>query len=72
VAASDAQPASSEVVHRPAEPGLARGLWEASPFAFYVAFAVLFLLAVGYAGARLGLLRRRRPPQTPSATTRHP
>ena len=70
--ASDAQPASSEVVHRPAEPGLARGLWEASPFAFYVAFAVLFLFAVTYAAARLGLVKRRRPAQAAKAKGRHP
>jgi hypothetical protein len=58
---SDAQPAPTEEVHRPTEPGLARGLWEAPPYAFYVAFGIVLLFALPYAAYRLGFLRRRPP-----------
>jgi hypothetical protein len=59
VPADAAAPQRTEVVHRPDEPGLARGVWEASPFAFYVAFGVLFVGALTYGAYRIGLLRRR-------------
>jgi LPXTG-motif cell wall-anchored protein len=42
-----------DVVYRP-DPGLARGLWEASPSALYVALGVLLVAALLY------LLVRRR------------
>lgn len=60
----DAQPASTEEVHRPTEPGLARGVWEAPPYAFYVAFGVILLFALPYVAYRLGLVRRAPPPPT--------
>jgi hypothetical protein len=48
----------TEEVIRP-EPGLARGVWEAPAWAFWVALAAA-LVAVGlWFAARKGLLRRR-------------
>lgn len=48
-----------ETVTRP-EPGtLARGAWEAPPWAFYVAAAFVVVAALVYVAARTGLLRRR-------------
>jgi hypothetical protein len=60
----DAAPPSTEVIHRPA-PGVARGLWEAPPYAFYVALAAVIFFAVPYAAYRLGLLKRRAPARKP-------
>ena len=37
---------------------MARGKWEAPTWAFYVAAAVVVVLALAYAAARLGLFRR--------------
>ncbi len=56
-APAPAKPASpGEEVTRP-EPGLARGLWEAPPAAFYAAIVVI-LLAFAY-----GVIRRFRLPR---------
>jgi hypothetical protein len=46
------------LVHRP-DPGLARGVWEAPPWAFYAAGALVVVLALALLAARLGLFRRR-------------
>ncbi|HEY2510292.1 MAG TPA: hypothetical protein VGI39_05535 [Polyangiaceae bacterium] len=55
-------PAPTETVVRP-EPGtLARGVWEAPPWAFYATLASVLILALLYAAARAGLLRRRPRP----------
>jgi hypothetical protein len=53
------QPASSEVVHRP-PPGLARGVWEASPLSFYVALVSVVALFAIYVAVRVRRGRRRR------------
>jgi hypothetical protein len=53
--------APPEIVHRP-DPGLARGLWEASPSSLYVALLVVVLCALLYLSFRRGMFRRRRPP----------
>ena len=63
IAAPSAQPVPAptmtEQVFRP-EPGtLARGRWEASPWAFYVMGGAVVLLAALYGAFRLGLFRRR-------------
>ncbi len=51
-----------EVTQRP-DPGLARGLWEASPSALYLALGTVLVAGVLYLALRLGLFRRgRRPP----------
>jgi hypothetical protein len=50
----------AETLTRP-EPGtLARGAWEAPPWAFYVAASLVVVAAVLYAAARLGVVRRRK------------
>jgi hypothetical protein len=56
-----AAPASTEIVHRP-EPGsgLARGKWEAPPWAFYTAAVVVIVVAAVYLAHKMGLLRLRR------------
>ena len=54
-----ASTASPEIIHRP-EPGLARGLWEATPSALYLALVGLVLAATAYLGWRL---RRSRTPR---------
>ncbi len=46
-----------EVVHRP-DPGLARGVWEASPAALYAALAFVLASAVLYVAHRRGLLAK--------------
>ncbi len=52
-------PGPVETVSRP-EPGtLARGAWEAPPWAFYVVAGFVVVAAVLYAAARMGLLHRR-------------
>jgi hypothetical protein len=50
---------ATEVVRRP-EPGLARGVWEMRPAAFYVVGALVVIAAALWGAARLGLLRRRK------------
>jgi hypothetical protein len=57
----DPVPASppTEVVTRP-EPGLARGLWEAPAWAFWVGLAAALGLAGAYLLYRLGLVRIKR------------
>lgn len=50
-----------EAVTRP-DPGLARGVWETSPTALYVAGAAVVVLAALYLAFRLRLLRRRPKP----------
>lgn len=55
-AGAPAAPAASEVVVRP-EPGLARGAWEAPPWAFWAALAVIILGATLYLLVRLGIVR---------------
>ncbi len=47
-----------EVVHRP-DPGLARGLWEAPPSAFYLALGILLVAALLYLSLRLRERRHR-------------
>jgi hypothetical protein len=45
------------------EPGtLARGVWEAPPWAFYASAAVVLVAAVVYGAARVRLFRRRPHP----------
>ena len=50
----------TEIVRRPDAGTLARGTWEAPPWAFYVAAAVVLLAAILYAASRLGWLKRAR------------
>jgi hypothetical protein len=52
-------PSATEVVRRP-EPGLARGVWEMRPSAFYVAAVLIVIAAALYGAARMGWLRRRK------------
>jgi hypothetical protein len=59
--------AAPDVIHRP-DPGLARGLWEASPSTFYLALAIIVVLAAAYLALRLGAFKRFRRP----STTSHP
>ena len=55
---------ATEIVTRP-EPGLARGRWEAPAWAFWVALAVVLVLAALTVLRRAGLLRlRSRRPDT--------
>ena len=51
---------STEIVHRP-EPGsgLARGKWEAPPWAFYATAGLVVVLAALYLFRRAGLLGAR-------------
>jgi hypothetical protein len=51
--------APTEIVSRPEPHTLARGLWEAPPWAFYASMAVVLLAAILYVIDRAGLLRRR-------------
>jgi hypothetical protein len=63
-AAPPAPPAPvAEVATRRPEPGLARGVWEAPRWSFFVAMAAIVVLAGLYAARRAGLFRllRRRP-----------
>lgn len=46
----------TEAVSRP-DPGLARGAWEAPPWALWVALAVIVVAATLYAMRRSGLLQ---------------
>ncbi len=48
-----------EIVQRPDAGTLARGLWEAPAWAFWLGVAVVLLAAGLYAAAHAGLLRRR-------------
>jgi hypothetical protein len=50
-----------EEVTRP-DPGLARGVWEASPNALYLAAAAVLVVAAFYLAVRLGLLRPAAKP----------
>lgn len=52
-------PTATEIVHRP-DPGLARGVWEAQPWVFYVLAGAMLLGGGLYAAGRLGLLRRSK------------
>ncbi len=52
--------ATTEAPVRRPEPGLARGVWEAPRWAFFVAIAAIVVLAAAYAARRAGLLRRRK------------
>jgi hypothetical protein len=57
----------TETVTRP-DPGLARGTWEAPPWAFWVALAVVLVGATLYLLRRMGILvRRPRAPEGPKA-----
>ena len=59
--AATAAGSPTEVVSRP-EPGtLARGVWEAPAWAFYVGGGVVMLAALLYVAARLRLPRRPPP-----------
>jgi hypothetical protein len=40
------------------EPGLARGVWEAPRWVFFVVIAVILVTALVYGLARAGILRR--------------
>ena len=53
--------AETSTTRRP-EPGLARGVWEAPRWAFFVAMVAIVVLAALYAARRAGLLRRRPRP----------
>ncbi len=55
-------PHAAETSTRRPEPGLARGVWEAPRWAFFVAIAAIVVLAALYAARRAGLLRRRPRP----------
>lgn len=55
----------TETVTRP-DPGLARGVWEAPPWAFWTALGLILLAATAYALVRAGVLRRPTP-KTPKA-----
>jgi hypothetical protein len=60
-------PGPTETVSRP-DPGLARGVWEAPPWAFWTALAVILVAATAYALVRAGILVRpgkRRPAGSP-------
>ncbi|HSO39553.1 MAG TPA: hypothetical protein VLT33_43805 [Labilithrix sp.] len=52
-------PVATETVTRP-DPGLARGKWEAPPWAFWVALAVIAAVTALYVVGRMGLLKRRK------------
>jgi hypothetical protein len=52
-------PVATETVRRP-DPGIGRGVWEAPPLLFWIVGGAALVLAVGYAAARMGLLKRRR------------
>ena len=64
-----------EIVTRP-DPGLARGVWEASPVALYAGLGVVLAAATLYAAARAGLLARviararPKPVEPPRASVR--
>ncbi len=64
-APSSLPPGPTETVTRP-EPGLARGVWEAPPWAFWTALAVVLVAATAYALVRAGVLQRssRKTPKT--------
>ncbi len=68
-APADPAPTPTETVVRP-EPGLARGVWEAPPWAFWVALGLVVVVAAGYVAARAGLLKRRRPADTEAPKSR--
>jgi hypothetical protein len=51
-------PVATETVRRP-DPGIGRGVWEAPPLLFWIVGGAAVVLAVGYAAARMGLLKRR-------------
>jgi hypothetical protein len=57
------------MVHRP-DAGLARGRWEAPPWAFYVAASAVVILAAVYAAIRLGFFKRFARSARRSATKR--
>jgi len=60
LAPSASAPLPTEQIVRPPE-GLARGLWEAPPVAFYAAAGALLVGFGLYAAGRAGLLHKRRP-----------
>jgi hypothetical protein len=62
---------SSDIVTRP-EAGLARGAWEATPTAFFVALAVLVIASLLYLLYRLGVLKRRQSAASATATPPSP
>ncbi len=63
-ASSPASSTATEVVRRP-DPGLARGVWEAPPWAFWAALVLVVAAATLYALNRAGVLRR--PARGPKA-----
>lgn len=67
-APSGSAAAPTEIVTRP-DPGIARGVWEAPVWAFWVALGLLVVVSTLYALARAGILRRPgRAPRGPSAS----
>lgn len=52
----------TETVTRP-DPGLARGKWEAPPWAFWVALALIVIGAALYVLRRMGILRIKSGPK---------
>jgi hypothetical protein len=52
-------PSPTEIVKRP-DPGIARGVWEAPEWAFFVVLAALILVAGVYGAVRAGWIRRVR------------
>lgn len=64
----------SETVTRP-DPGLARGKWEAPPWAFWLALALIVTGAALYVLRRMGRLRmpvRSAQPRTPRTPPQDP
>ena len=49
------------------DPGLARGKWEAPPWAFWAMLGVILVGALAYALRRMGFLTRSKPLEDPKA-----
>jgi hypothetical protein len=58
-ASASAAPTATETVTRP-DPGVARGKWEAPPWAFWVALALAVIGLGLYVARRMGLLRSKK------------
>ena len=61
----------TETVTRP-DPGLARGKWEAPPWAFWLMLAVLLVGTTLYVLRRMGMLRLKGPATSSSSKTGGP
>ena len=60
-----------EIVTRP-DPGLARGVWEASPLTLYLAAAAVVVFAALYLAVRLRVVKRRHDAPHSSGPTSRP